>query len=225
MSSLRVLLLTPWALRVPRHGGQIRGDAVAKAYSEAGHRVFTTSLYDADRTRADEVWPNDVPIMQGVIDTMRSSQVGEDVSAIKFWECVAASQDSFDAFVAAVKRAKPEILQFEEPFLWPVVRRLRAEGVLDNIPIVHSSYNFETTAWYDLKTAGASVSAATLRDIALLEQEIATTCHLVITVSENDAKEFLALGASNVCVAGNGTTIFPSQENSHVLSAYLSSDQ
>ena len=87
--------------------------------------------------------------------------------------------------------------------------RLRAEGFLNRVAIIHSSYDFETAAWQHRSVPGAPVTATTLRDIAMLEQEIAACCDLIIAVSESDAQEFRALGARQVCVAANGVRALP----------------
>jgi glycosyltransferase involved in cell wall biosynthesis len=220
MYNRRILVLAPWPFRKPQNGGQLRCAAVAQAYRDAGHVVHTTAFYDANRTRPDEIWSGDVPITPGVGKAMQEAPAGTAASGLAFWEAVAAADDSFAAFAAAAQEFKPDVLQFEEPFLWPVVRRLRAEGLLDNVLLVHSSYNFETAAWLDLQTAGAVVDTLTLRDIAALEKEIAISCDLIITVSESDAREFYALGAAKVCVAGNGTAELHPQRTTRVLDAY-----
>jgi len=222
--AIRVLVLAPWAFRVPRHGGQLRGAAVMRAYRDAGHDVRIAAFYDGGRVGPDERWPDDIPILPGVSQAMQRPSARKDDSALAFWDAVADAPDSFAAFAAAVRAAKPDLLQFEEPFLWPVVRRLRVEGYLDRTAVVHSSYNFETAAWRDLQAAGAGVTQSTLRDIAVLEQEIARSCDLVISVSEGDAGEFRAVGARRVCVAANGTPSLSPPDRNPALDAYIPVD-
>ncbi len=159
--------------------------------------------------------------MPGVAGALKIPPAGEDASQIAFWDAIAAAPDSFAAFAGAVRAARPDLLQFEEPFLWPVVRRLQAEGQLKNVAIVHSSYNFETTAWRDLRHAGAPLSDASLRDVVALEREIALACDLIISVSESDASTFRAIGASPVCVAMNGTASLLPTTDAKALDAYL----
>ena len=55
----------------------------------------------------------------------------------------------------------------------------------------------------------------------MLEREIAASCDLVITVSENDAREFRALGAARVEVAPNGASFPPLPGDTAALDAYL----
>jgi glycosyltransferase involved in cell wall biosynthesis len=222
LAAMRVLILAPWPFRVPRYGGPLRGAAVAQAYRKAGHEVYATGFYNPTETAPSEVWPEDIPLKPGVVEIMQAAPAAEAKSEMAFWAAVAAATDSFAAFVTIVRAARPAILQFEEPALWPVVRRLRAEGHLDRVAVVHSSYNFETVAWRHRSVPDAPVTNETLRDIAAYEQEIAASCNLVIAVSESDAEEFRRLGAAQVCVAANGVASL-SRADAHVVSNYLSS--
>lgn len=221
MPSPRILILAPWPFRTPRNGGQLRADAIVRAYKSSGFSVRTASIFDRGRTQTHDVWPDDIPFMQGVIDIMQRAPTKRESSELKVWEAVAAAQDSFAAFSELVRTFKPNAIQFEEPFLWPVIRRLRADGLLRDVPIIHSSHNFETTAWRDLQIAGAKVSAATLREIAEVEQDIALHCESIVTVSEHDALEFRALGAANVNVALNGTSFVPTSSKVSLIDAFL----
>jgi hypothetical protein len=141
---MRVLILAPWPLRIPRHGGQLRGSAVVQAYRDSGHDVHTISCYDPNHTAPDEVWREDFAPTQGMIELMQTPDAA--VSEMTVWRAMAAAPDSFDRTVAALRRLQPDLLQFEEPVFWPIVQRLRAEGHLRGIAIAHSSYNFETLA-------------------------------------------------------------------------------
>ena len=195
---------------------------MVQAYREAGHQVDCAGFYDPAQVSPGEVSPGDVPLSPGVIEIMRRVAAGGDKSDMAFWSAVATASDSFANFVAVVRAAQPDVLQFEEPALWPVVRRLRAEHHLDNVAVIHSSYNFETVAWRHRSVPGVPVSGATLRDVAAMEQEIAWCCDLVITVSENDAGEFRKLGARQVCVAANGVSSL-ARPNPASINAYLPS--
>jgi glycosyltransferase involved in cell wall biosynthesis len=223
VSPLRILVLAPWPFREPRHGGQLRGAAVVQAYRDAGHRVYSAGLYDAG-VKPGDVWAWDLPLLPGAREITQAAVANGHTSEMIFWVAVANAADSFAAFKHTLLRARPHILQFEEPFLWPVVRRLRAEGLLDRVAVVHSSYNFETEAWQYRSVPGVTVNSDTLRDIAALEQDVARSCDLIITVSEIDAGQFRALGAKRVCVAANGVARL-SRGDPSARNAYLPSDR
>ena len=122
-------MLTAWPFRAPRHGGQLRAAAIAQAYRDAGHTVFSAALYDpADSTA--EFWPDHVPITAEISRAMRPA-AGEpdgEASTMVFWQAVAAARRSFRAYADVVRAAQPDVVQIEEPVLLPVVRRLRARA-------------------------------------------------------------------------------------------------
>jgi glycosyltransferase involved in cell wall biosynthesis len=217
---MRVLILAPWPLRIPRHAGQLRGAAVVQAYREAGHEVHTISFYDPCHTLGGEVWSHDFAPTQGVIELMQAPDAA--VSEMRVWRAMAAARDSFERIVATVRRLEPDLLQFEEPVFWPIVRRLQTEGHLDRVAVAHSSYNFETLAWSLRGVLGAPVSEETVRDLTIFESEIALHCDVVFAVSQDDADEFRKLGATNVCIAENGVSTLERGE-AEALDSYLPS--
>ena len=201
---VRVLILTPWLFRAPRNGGQLRAQGIVETYIAAGHEVIKAGLYVADDDTISQASPTDLPLKQDAVTAYEALSPVKKRSEMAWWEAVAAAPQSFRSFADAVSDARPDLLQFEEIALWPIVRRLKLEGFLRNVRIAHSSYNFETEAWRHRSTVGSAVTEETLRDISVVEQEIAAHCDLIFTVSEGDAREFRKLGAAKVIVAPNG---------------------
>ena len=217
---MRLLLLAPWPFRRPRNGGQLRASATVQAYASAGFDVRHAGFYHAAETPAADVWASDIALDADVMAELDRMPAQERRSEMAWWKAVAGAPNTYAAFVAAVTNAGPQVLQFEEIALWPVVKRLCADGHLDGVMIVHSSYNFETVAWRHRAVAGASITPETVRDIAAFEREIARECDLIVTVSEGDAAQFRRLGAGQVCVAPNGVASLPTQPPDAV-STYL----
>jgi glycosyltransferase involved in cell wall biosynthesis len=156
----------------------------------------------------------------GVISLMQTQDAARSEMAV--WRALAAAPDSFDRMVATLRRLQPDLLQFEEPELWPIVQLLQAEGHLAGIAVAHSSCNFETLAWRLRGLLGAPVREETVRDIMTFEREIAMHCDVVFAVSRDDAQEFRKLGAKFVHVAENGVSSLE-RRVTRPLSAYLPS--
>lgn len=221
---MRILILAPWAYRNPRNGGQIRAASITRAYEEAGHQVRSVGLYAPGECRIGDIGPTDIALNGGAVEVFYGAFPSEKRrSEMSWWEAVAAAPESFSAFAQVVREFRPDLLQFEEIALWPVVRRLRREKYLDGVTIVHSSYNFETIAWGHRSVAAGDVTPETIRDIAQIEQEIASKVDLILTVSEGDAQEFVKLNdAAKVCVAPNGVNSDQSASaNIGSVSSYL----
>jgi glycosyltransferase involved in cell wall biosynthesis len=202
---MRILILAPWPYRNPRNGGQIRAASITTAYEDAGHEVRSVGLYAPGECRIGDIGPTDIALNGSAVELIHGAFPSEKRrSGMSWWEAVAAAPESFTAFSDVVRDYRPDLLQFEEIALWPVVRRLKREGYLEGVTIIHSSYNFETIAWRHRSVTAGDVTTETIRDIAQIEQDIASEVDLIVTVSDGDAQEFVKLSAANVIVAPNG---------------------
>jgi hypothetical protein len=198
---MRILILGPWPVVNPRHGGQIRAASIIDAYVARGHDVRFMGIFDPNNVLASEHGPDDV----GVDDEV-AAYIGRH-SALPFWSfwlSFAEVPSLFERFAAVVREFCPDIVQFEEPYLWPVVRGLRDRKLLDKARVIHSSYNFETELRRDLMKIEGGVDERVMALVAEQEREIVREVDLVVTVSDYDAECFRRIGATSIIVARNG---------------------
>jgi glycosyltransferase involved in cell wall biosynthesis len=198
---MRVLMLGPWAIGRPRHGGQIRAASIAAAYRASGHNVLFIGVFDPGNVPLEDTTPDDVAIDQLTMDYITRSRKSWELS---LWEAFANVPALFARFRDAVQRFRPDAVQFEEPYLWPVVRALRDRGHLQCVPIIHSSYNFETEYRKGLAEICGNENSELLRKVAKQEQEIARESDLIVAVSDGDATCFRRIGARRVIIVRNG---------------------
>lgn len=198
LAPARILVLTPWLVHRFRHGGQLRASAILDAYRRAGHEVRCIGLYDPARTPADEPSPHDLALGD---DVARSIAPGDADTELGFWRALARAPSSSDFFRREVETFHPDVIQFDEPYLWPVAAGLRA----GSRKLLHSSHNFETAAKRELAASGLAIGSRTLADVAATEREIAAGADAIAVVSAQDRAAFMALGARRVVVAPNGT--------------------
>jgi glycosyltransferase involved in cell wall biosynthesis len=206
---MRILILGPWCIERPLHGGQIRARQIVQAYRAAGHEVGFSGLYNpkqtdpADHTEADH--PVTPAILQHILRIPGTPNMG-------FWRALAEEPASFARFCDRINSFRPDVIQFEEPFFWPLLRRLVEAGALERkggarIRILHSSYNIEH-AWRREYREGATLQEdAFLLELEALEHDIARRADAICTVSASDAAAFEVMGADRVVVAPNGTAL------------------
>lgn len=198
---MRILVLGPYPIGKFRHGGQLRASEIVRAYRTAGHDVLYSGVYDPTRDAAGEITSDDHPITPAIAKYMRNARGSKEIA---FWRAFAEVSEAFARFATQAKRFRPHLVQFEEPYLWPVVRSLRDRGVLGSARIVHSSYNVES----QYKHATAEVLGVSdgklIREIVAMETEIAQSVDQVYVVSEGDRDAFLSMGARRVAVVPNG---------------------
>lgn len=216
---MRILILGPWAVARARHGGQIRAASIIDAYTERGHDVMFMGVYDPTNVPLADTGLHDVPIDSTVMAYIGQSGKPWEIS---LWQAFADVPASYSVFETAVRKFRPDVVQFEEPYLWPVVKMLRDRGELAQARLVHSSYNFETVYRRVLARISGNTNREILEHVANQEIEIARECDLVLTVSDDDANSFRSLGTRHVVVARNGSRrIEPTQQALAAVDAYL----
>lgn len=216
---MRILILGPYPIVKPGHGGALRASAVVQAYRAAGHEVLYSGLYDPKRVKAEDHTEFDHPLTREVAD--EAGRLGLP-PAIAMWRALASVESSFQAYADMARTFKPDVIQFEEPSLWPVVRRMVEDGVCPKARIVHSSYNVETTYRRELLELQGEIIDSSMDLIEEEEREIAAACDAIITVSDDDRRAFLEFGAKDVTVARNGgVRLSPSAEAVEAIRAYV----
>jgi glycosyltransferase involved in cell wall biosynthesis len=220
---MRILMLGPWCIRKPLHGGQIRASHIVEAYRAAGHEVLFVGLYHPTQTPRDEYSETDLPITTPVLEHAARIPRTQD---IRLWYALADEPTSFAQYCDRIAHFTPDVIQFEEPVFWPLVRRLVDTGILERghgrIRILHSSYNIEHT-WRRASREGATPQdEAFSTELEILEQDIARRADAVCVVSKSDAVAFRGMGAEAVVVAPNGSAITaPTPEALRTVSQYL----
>jgi glycosyltransferase involved in cell wall biosynthesis len=199
---MRVLILGPWPIQRPRHGGQIRAFNIVNAFRARGHEVRFIGIADSVRVNASDIGPHDIAF-DGRVGTYMAASGLPPLWA--FWASFAEVPDYFDHFAAIIESFRPDIIEVEEPYLWAVVQKLRQRGLLTDVGLIHSSYNFETIHRREMMAIDGHIDEATLALIANQEIEIAREADLVIVVSDQDAVCFRDIGARHVLVARNGS--------------------
>ena len=214
MSACRIVVLTPWLVHRFRHGGQLRAASIIAAYRARGHEVRCIGLYDPAHTPADEPGPDDLAVTADIGQYIAREDATTELG---FWRALARAPATVGFGHSIVRDARPQVIQFEEPYLWPLARKLGEAAAL-----VHSSYNIESFAKRELQSSGLSITERTLADIFDLEGEIARKAHAVAVVSRQDADSFRARGARRVVVAPNGASAHPpDDEADRALASWL----
>jgi len=208
----RVLGLSTYPIRRPRHGGQFRVAAIADFYRGFGYDYHYSAVYESPAYGPADVGPDDIKLDHVDVRWQGLPFMGDVASGTFAAETPAA----YAHFCQVVARLQPDVVQLEHPFLWPLIKRMQSEGKLDGVQIVYSSHNWEGPLKESiLKRAGmAAAKAAALRaEIEAMETELVRAASLVIAVSPADAKIYAGLTRrSKVLVAPNGTPRPPAED-------------
>jgi len=202
----RVLSLSTYPIVKPVHGGQRRVNAFSEQLQAAGWEFHYASVYEDTHYPKASTTKNDIPLHYIGAEWRDLPLVGDLQSGV-FAE---TAPNAYQHFLALFRRVAPDIIQLEHPFLWPVVRAIRAEGVCAGTPVIYSSHNWEAPLKYEmlLKSHVAEPKARKVRDhIVALEQELVTASAAVVAVSEADAEQYRRIAPEKpVFVVPNGVS-------------------
>ncbi|MBD0272145.1 MAG: glycosyltransferase [Acetobacteraceae bacterium] len=181
------LLLTPYPLLKPKHGGQVRAAAVAQAARRAGWHVDSVGVFSAAFFPPEEWGPHDIVLDDEAV----AARALGDMLFADFHVARAAAQDSgaVDALRVLIRRLAPDVVHVEQPWGWLVLREALPPG--HRIKVIYSSQNLEWRARLPLfrlgmRNAGSEDMTEATR---LLEEEFARSADLVLSISDIEQEE------------------------------------
>jgi len=192
----RLVQLTPYPLKAPRHGGQLRCAAIRDCYRGLGIEVETIAVMHEDHHR-NERERNDIALPAGLrtwrADMPRFVDLQTGVG-------LAGDERAFEGFAALLARLRPDAIQFEQPWLYPAVMRwldLQGFDAQSRPRLIYSSQNIEWKLKRDECASGTAMAAADFEHetarVRALEQEIVAHCDLVVACTDDDQAELRAL--------------------------------
>lgn len=199
-----ILGFATYPIRHPVHGGQRRVAAFANFYKKLGLNYECVCIYEPLIYSADKIGPYDVAL--GYVDG--------DFAGIPFLGDLLSGmygsqkERVFEHFLNLVRERNPAAIVLEQPFMWPLVERLRADPGIAKIPLVYSSQNWEGPLKYAVLISNG-IDGAVARKIEArveeLERDAVKASHLIFAVSEYDAAIYRRIDpAKRVVVINNG---------------------
>ncbi len=197
---MRLLLLTTYPLKVPRHGGQLRSAAIRRLLRTLGVEVRTVAVLHGGDYRPGEhegddlVLPADSPFFDPAYPRLTDLQRGRMLAAVG---------PAWSAFRKRLDEVRPDIIQLEQPWLFPAVRRWLDEGVADAARpprLVYSSQNIEWKLKRDEMPPELPDRTAYLAQVArveALEHEVVRAADMVVACTDGELAELRAMAGDD----------------------------
>jgi len=181
------LLLTPFPLAKPKHGGQVRAASMMAAMRMAGWHVDGVGLFLSTFYPPEEWGPLDIVLESPELHAKALADTAfADVHVAR-----AASRDKavVDTLRSLICRLAPDVIHVEHPWPWLPLREALPSS--HQIRLVYSSQNIEWSARRPLFRLGmkTATSEEMLAATRLLEEEFARTADLVLSISDIEAAE------------------------------------
>ncbi len=180
----RCLMLAPFPLAHPRHGGQIRAASLAQGLARSGWQIDTVGLYHADFFAPGERGPLDIVID----DPALARHVSGDMLFGDLHVARAAAGDRavVNQLASLLRRLQPDVVQVEHPWGWLVLQAALPSG--QRPKIVYSSHNIERHARLPLLefnlNLGHPGTDQLLEATSQLETDFARAADLTISISD-----------------------------------------
>ncbi|MGB9366393.1 MAG: glycosyltransferase [Xanthobacteraceae bacterium] len=200
----RILGLGTFPAVKPVHGGQRRAAAFRHFYQKIGVEYVYTCIYDSNHYTRALVGKHDIPLIVRQSDEGPVALIGDLLSGRQ----AATNESSFSHFVKLVERLKPDALQLEQPFMWPLAKRLREAFGSKALPLVYSSYNVEAPLKDAILSSSGLPSDSRRRicdSIEQMEAEVCGEAALVVCVTSSERDHYLGYCTPDrVIVVPNG---------------------
>lgn len=219
MINQKVLVVAPYPIAKPRHGGQKRAEAIYKYYKSLFSDVVFVGVFH--RGQYPDWGESD--ILLGDISII--SQIDKKPYASEIISGKAIDKDIHvrSYFAELLKNFQPDIIHIEQPYPYLGIRVLLKELGM-NPKIVFGSQNIE----YILKericnelNVSKKVSQEIIQDTREVEEKLSREASLVVAVNKEDATFHRSVGAKRCIVAPNGISITqPSAESNKFWSEF-----
>lgn len=214
-SASTALVFSTYPFKNPRHGGQLRCSKLVSKFSQYFGKVIPVAVYNSLVYGTKDAGKWDIPSPQNTNDLIRTTP---HLEAWYLGDSPITTPEVRLHISQLLQSNKPEVLIFEQPYLYRSVMTLCHELGLDPI-VINSTQNFETPMLRSIlestKASAETESDYTSRLDQLLsdEKELALKSAGSIAVSELDAEELRIMGASNILIAPNGVDLRKQSSN------------
>jgi glycosyltransferase involved in cell wall biosynthesis len=213
----KVLVLSTYPFKVPRHGGQVRLSNICKAYTDAGYTVISRSVYQpeiytrGEANASDVAFPSDSEyrLFNGRnIPFIADLQTGDYASSdMVFHKTLKNLDKGFD------------VIHVEQPWLWSLAQRLRETAVGNTAIAVFGSQNIEAKLKESIMIdQGVVERTEVIAAIDRVERRAACEADIVLAVTSSDLEVLRSFGANNLVLAENG--IAPWQADPKLLAKW-----
>lgn len=203
--AMRVLALGTYPTVKPIHGGQRRVAAFRRFYEEDCKSIYHyVCIYDALHYSKRDVGSDDWPLIVPPSKVGLSSLIGDMLSGRQH----ETDSRTLDHFANVIERVKPDALQLEQPFMWPLAKTLRRMYGGQKLRLIYSSHNVESvlkseilTSWSVTRDLRRSICA----EIDRIEEDLCREADLIVCVSSRDREHYCQYQSpADVVVVPNG---------------------
>jgi glycosyltransferase involved in cell wall biosynthesis len=200
----KILIIAPYPIQDPRHGGQLRVKNIVEKYRQLGNDVQVIGVLTGEYPMEDGFEP--YPHIKSLYQFMPEAYKNMPHLMIEYavGKLYSSDEKFFNQLSCKIK-IKPDIIQIEQPWLFAFAYRY-AKSRCPNAKIIYSSQNIE----FQMKKSILSLyinADQVAKDVALIrevEEEAISKADAIICVSESDKEWIQTMTSKPVILAPNG---------------------
>lgn len=211
MSQPTVLILSTFPFQTPRHGGQVRLANIAKSFEAAGFEVRSVAVFEPEIYEAAQLGPHDMefpPSSDFRLFEGNSQIFLNDLLAGRY---TASDEGGYPRLLAQLPR-RVDVVFVEQPWLWPVARKLKTTAQCRGAVTVFGSENIEGPLKRSIFETYAYANERGLAAIDQVEREACQEADLTLAVTQSDLEVLVGLGAKRAMLAPNGVSPWAASE-------------
>lgn len=199
-----VLLLSTYPFTRPRHGGQVRIANIAKTYADADWKVCSIAVYEPEGYSSDVTAKHDIEFPRESNFRQYKGRGVPLINDLLTGHFAASKEGGLDQILNRLP-AEIDVIHVEQPWLWPVVEKLKALPAYQHACTIYGSQNIEAPLKREiLESYEIKDAEDVLADIEALERKAALTADISLAVTQSDFDTLQAWGAKRVMLAANG---------------------
>lgn len=201
-----VLILCPYPILRPRHGGQLRSAALRQVFEKAGFATLAIGFYQAEAYEPSDLTATDIAFPVGSPFRLFQGKLLPGLSDYCM-SAFALEAPGVFASVSALIRERVDSIVVEQPWFFPLAQRLKREvPFCRDAVLVFSSQNIEGPMKEKMLQGAIDEATVRVAVAAITELEIfaAREADLCLAVTKEDADVLRDFGAANILVAPNG---------------------
>ena len=200
---MKTLHFLSYPITNPQHGGQLRCAALQAALRRAGFETASISVFDI--AHYQDFSASDMPLASGLFNYYIMDHPWD----LKLSDVVANNDELYPEFVRKVTEINADCYIFEQPWLWPLMRKVMADFPNLVRPVVYSSQNIEfdlIRAIMKKNTPELNAHDQWLVDYTYaIEKELCEYAELVVCCTARDMEFFNSVYAiKHICYFANG---------------------
>jgi glycosyltransferase involved in cell wall biosynthesis len=206
-----VLLLSTHPYQKPIHGGQVRLAMLAKSYEAAGFAVCGIAVCEPDGYAPSHRGPHDLDFPKDSPHRLFEGEPALLINDLLAGRFAAADDGGYPQLLNRLPDSV-DVVHVEQPWLWPVARRLKTTPQCRGAVFVYGSENVEEPLKRSIFGMYGYTNEPALQAVAAVEREACREADVALAVTQADMAYLVGCGAAHPLLVPNGISPWMASE-------------